>query len=1108
MNNNNIYNHLSSFIKQLLNNNYRAVPLYDFNKHPGGWNDYLNLSENKQNVINRIKSHPNITGVAILSGYPMYNDPKSAINVIDVDVYGPTSQEVVNKIRQFGVENNIRFYEETSVSGGHHFCWISSLVYHPPSKIQFYTDDCRIDKDGNRKPHEIAFHHERVFVIAPSYAHSKLDEDGNLASASGKKPLIGQYTKIPESPDIFNMPRISVQDTSLLESYIEWFCDTMNIGALGEKKSVKGSAGGSNSWRHEYTSNDELLFKQRLKDVRDKLHVSVEYLEKRLKQTMSFEDAFRLLSLDANGVGYMGPDEIRFFSLAASDGTHTGAQFYRGVRKIKDKYLVADQHVSYLGGGIRYVAWYGTKEAWSKVFSYCRKICNLNERIKISPGRAGTRQKKFTINEYIDDDTREDIYGAIVDTVKQLPHKADVCLQSPPGSGKTTMFCLLAIEKKDKFIIALPYKSQVDQLKGYYENIPYFQGLCSGDNAINPGATSIFSTYDKLELFFDTRTNGGHNLKDFILIIDEAHNVIEQRGIRKKVLDNMIRHISTGVRATIRLTATPYPMDFTKIDLYIHVKKLGDFTKTYYRYECGEGVLKKAVSHMIGNHEPNEVTVMLHNKIKDLYKIRDGIKQCYPEIEVHVLDSTVRELNHLEDTYNDMKLLRSITKHSRLKNFAEGLFMNGGILLTTTLIVDGVNVIDDNIGNVYTVKVGNPTDYIQFINRFRSGCRAINVFCSGNKRAGEDYGSTQEEYLSYLLNEAERQKTFVPFMTKREYKLKLSSLPWFVDNATQQAEDDAILHYLSIIENSRMAADSEYFRDAFENSDFEYNVSIHKFDYALGSSITGELILASGGTEAETRESLSLKELKSISGADKWTTTLNMFCRIYGSKYDSNQKFRYFQEQIRKAANKIKNNSSNVYCPPVTMIRDMHNQLLKVCVGLILRTDRLSDFILSDYSNDKLKSILNTYHNLMIIKKHPQAISKNETLLRLIKIKKFIQQYILLPTIAKEDNWPILYRETLSDLKKHLRNKYTIPYSPEVSDSKTAIVKDIRKDLDMILDFETKHFSGNKVYYLIKEFHTLDNCHGWETNKVRNIFTNMKNIFIDDLTIKTKGDKQ
>ena len=91
---------------------------------------------------------------------------------------------------------------------------------------------------------------------------------------------------------------------------------------------------------------------------------------------------------------------------------------------------------------------------------------------------------------------------------------------------------------------------------------------------------------------------------------------------------------------------------------------------------------------------------------------------------------------------------------------AEGVFQSGGILFTTNLIVDGVNINDPNIGNVYLLDPDSTTDLVQFPARFRNGYGNYFIFISGNK----------PEVTQEISRQALVQKYYQrAFMQKRSY---------------------------------------------------------------------------------------------------------------------------------------------------------------------------------------------------------------------------------------------------------------------------------------------------------------------------------------------------
>ena len=114
------------------------------------------------------------------------------------------------------------------------------------------------------------------------------------------------------------------------------------------------------------------------------------------------------------------------------------------------------------------------------------------------------------------------------------------------------------------------------------------------------------------------------------------------------------------------------------------------------------------------------VDVVYANDKKKLRSMEAIVQQKRPNIETHVL---------FADKKDTSKAYSNIYKSSKLSG--KDVFSNGGVLFTTNLIVDGVNILDKNIGNIFLLDPQASTDLIQFPARFRNGYKNYFILVSG-----------------------------------------------------------------------------------------------------------------------------------------------------------------------------------------------------------------------------------------------------------------------------------------------------------------------------------------------------------------------------------------
>ena len=130
------------------------------------------------------------------------------------------------------------------------------------------------------------------------------------------------------------------------------------------------------------------------------------------------------------------------------------------------------------------------------------------------------------------------------------PFVQKIMIISPPNTGKTyyTMNSLPEEDFKKKYIYAFPTKSL--GLQKAEETGIYFVKEGSYPKF---GLNKIATTFDSLEKFFGSDE---FRPQDYILVIDEVHNIISTNNYRSKIMKKMKEYFSDFYRV-IALTATP-----------------------------------------------------------------------------------------------------------------------------------------------------------------------------------------------------------------------------------------------------------------------------------------------------------------------------------------------------------------------------------------------------------------------------------------------------------------------------------------------------------------------------------------------------------------------
>ena len=182
---------------------------------------------------------------------------------------------------------------------------------------------------------------------------------------------------------------------------------------------------------------------------------------------------------------------------------------------------------------------------------------------------------------------------------------------------------------------------------------------------------------------------------------------------------------------------------------------------------------------------------------------------------------------------------------------ANGIFNNGGILFTTNLIVDGVNIQDINIGNIYLVNQYSTTDLVQFPARFRNGYLNYYIFSTGvSRKYGYVMLSRQEQAeryysiasmqkrsydrINYLING----NSLITYKSRGNTIQLIDQYELLDDKANIQEE--RILYKVQQTEAMRTRWDINYLKEYMEASDYNFQIIEEKVNDLFDNSISDD----------------------------------------------------------------------------------------------------------------------------------------------------------------------------------------------------------------------------------------------------------------------------
>ncbi|MHB1686982.1 MAG: bifunctional DNA primase/polymerase [Ignavibacteriaceae bacterium] len=313
----------------------------------------------------------------------------------------------------------------------------------------------------------------------------------------------------------------------------------------------------------------------------------------------------------------------------------------------------------------------------------------------------GVKGEIVYYDKYISDAKLKDGILA-VDTM--LTDQYNYTAISKTGSGKTTTMVTRGKALGLKIVIAAPTIPLTEQIAKDHNAIAITGTTSSSEigKAIdNPKTTLICATYDSVQKLFeftDFRTS------DYILVIDEVHNLVTAQGFRASTLNTLVE-LSAYFTKTIYLTGTPEGVVIPNNSKVIKFQKRIEDKKPKVKIldYCFKG-LEHLALHLIKNYQGGIIVVYIDN-IENLELLKEILitRKYFKKDEISFVTAESKD----EEDY------QSIILKSQLKPGTK-------ILLTTQVIAEGVNIKDYDVRSIYTLNSRNTIAVRQMSARFRN----------------------------------------------------------------------------------------------------------------------------------------------------------------------------------------------------------------------------------------------------------------------------------------------------------------------------------------------------------------------------------------------------
>lgn len=284
-----------------------------------------------------------------------------------------------------------------------------------------------------------------------------------------------------------------------------------------------------------------------------------------------------------------------------------------------------------------------------------------------------------------------------------------ILIAADTGAGKTTALLQAFEELNKKYFFMVPYTAQVEQFQ-----MEQREGLeaIKGNERVSDPSTNVLLTYEKYWIHSDLE-----GLEERVLVFDEAHTLVTASSYRAKAFE-AIEDVESKFEKVIRVTATPdeviHKPDY---DLMVIFGKKGGHIplakRSYlYRYLVNKEseAVSSFLSKVVEKHSSGKIDVIRINVTQDCEIFKRYLEKLGYKVGI---------------------IYSAIKKESECyKSICEDKVIPGQLdfLISTSLIDDGVNILNENIGNVWLFNCARPVVAKQFSARFRRGYDTFNIF--------------------------------------------------------------------------------------------------------------------------------------------------------------------------------------------------------------------------------------------------------------------------------------------------------------------------------------------------------------------------------------------
>ena len=263
---------------------------------------------------------------------------------------------------------------------------------------------------------------------------------------------------------------------------------------------------------------------------------------------------------------------------------------------------------------------------------------------------------------------------------------------APTGAGKTSLFIDAAKEFNLKLLLAVPTKILARQV-GKENNINYI----TGDTKAQISDITVV-VYDSLKKLMENRM---FDPREYILVIDEAHERTTAMGYRARALNEMTTY--SGIfRKVVQMTGTAEDT----------IIPFGTVTRFHLKNPLKPKVvfvnntnIHSLVSHILEQHTPGVLDIVYIDNSKLLDRVQELLLPYFGNDKERV--PVVTSKNDEDPVHASIADLNIVPSKAE-------------ILLCTSILAEGLSIYNEKVKNIYTFQNRNTIGVRQTIARFRN----------------------------------------------------------------------------------------------------------------------------------------------------------------------------------------------------------------------------------------------------------------------------------------------------------------------------------------------------------------------------------------------------